>query len=232
MHAKPDLRVALKWMIAGSGSVITDVITLKSHSMAKEVWQVLQDEAYPNMPNLWLRVRGNLKESGPAQYGFASTTGVPQYNRFVHRFRLAKSLSAVVLDDYSDDVATKYHAGYRLFTTVTAFERFADLFGVQWYNATAHLKPAAMTDAFNEWLDTDPDQEIATYFETRVSPQLQTRLANLKSGTGDEIFALAVAIRHKFSHGQLASDIFWATADFPKLALALSNHLLDGMDIW
>ena len=25
MHAKPDLRVNLKWMIAGSGSVITDV---------------------------------------------------------------------------------------------------------------------------------------------------------------------------------------------------------------
>ena len=26
MHAKPDLRVFLKWMTAGSGSVITDVI--------------------------------------------------------------------------------------------------------------------------------------------------------------------------------------------------------------
>ena len=28
MHAKPDLRVLLKWMITRSGSVITDVITL------------------------------------------------------------------------------------------------------------------------------------------------------------------------------------------------------------
>ena len=28
MHAKPDLRVFLKWRIAGSGSVITDVIRL------------------------------------------------------------------------------------------------------------------------------------------------------------------------------------------------------------
>ena len=28
MHAKPDLRVFLKWMIYRSGSVITDVITL------------------------------------------------------------------------------------------------------------------------------------------------------------------------------------------------------------
>jgi hypothetical protein len=27
MHAKPDLRVFLKWKIAGSGSVIADVIT-------------------------------------------------------------------------------------------------------------------------------------------------------------------------------------------------------------
>ena len=29
MHTKPDLRVFLKWMIAGSGSVITDVIWLQ-----------------------------------------------------------------------------------------------------------------------------------------------------------------------------------------------------------
>ena len=28
MHAKPDLRVFLKWMITRSGSVIADVITL------------------------------------------------------------------------------------------------------------------------------------------------------------------------------------------------------------
>jgi len=28
MHAKPDLRVFLKWMIARSGSVITDVMPL------------------------------------------------------------------------------------------------------------------------------------------------------------------------------------------------------------
>ena len=28
MHAKPDLRVILKWMIAGSGSVIADVMPL------------------------------------------------------------------------------------------------------------------------------------------------------------------------------------------------------------
>ena len=30
MHTNPDLRVFLKWMIAGSGSVITDVIPLSS----------------------------------------------------------------------------------------------------------------------------------------------------------------------------------------------------------
>ena len=32
MHAKPDLRVFLKWMIARSGSVITDVIPLNQHA--------------------------------------------------------------------------------------------------------------------------------------------------------------------------------------------------------
>ena len=34
MHAKPDLRVFLKWMIARSGSVITDVITLNLISLS------------------------------------------------------------------------------------------------------------------------------------------------------------------------------------------------------
>ena len=32
MHAKPDFRVFLEWMIAGSGSVITDVMRLKDES--------------------------------------------------------------------------------------------------------------------------------------------------------------------------------------------------------
>ena len=33
MHAKPDLRVFLKWMIARSGSVITDVMCLKDFAL-------------------------------------------------------------------------------------------------------------------------------------------------------------------------------------------------------
>ena len=33
MHAKPDLRVFLKWLIARSGSVITDVIRLKQKAL-------------------------------------------------------------------------------------------------------------------------------------------------------------------------------------------------------
>ena len=37
MHAKPDLRVFLKWMIAGSGSVITDVIRLSTTAMNNDL---------------------------------------------------------------------------------------------------------------------------------------------------------------------------------------------------
>ena len=39
MHAKPDLRVFLKWMIAGSGSVITDVILLNPNASNENVSQ-------------------------------------------------------------------------------------------------------------------------------------------------------------------------------------------------
>ena len=37
IHAKPDLRVFLKWMIAGSGSVIVDVIWLKLTAIENEI---------------------------------------------------------------------------------------------------------------------------------------------------------------------------------------------------
>ena len=42
MHAKPDLRVVLKWMIAGSGSVIADVITLRMVQMQFELRTLIE----------------------------------------------------------------------------------------------------------------------------------------------------------------------------------------------
>ena len=36
MHAKPDLRVVLEWTVAGSGSVIADVMWLKDYNNGKE----------------------------------------------------------------------------------------------------------------------------------------------------------------------------------------------------
>ena len=46
MHAKPELRVFLEWMIAGSGSVIVDVILLKQRHTAK-------GEAFTAKANVW-----------------------------------------------------------------------------------------------------------------------------------------------------------------------------------
>ena len=45
MHAKPDLRVFLKWMIAHSGSVITDVMSLKHTTVASLTSHYLTMEA-------------------------------------------------------------------------------------------------------------------------------------------------------------------------------------------
>ena len=42
MHAKPDLRVFLKWMIAGSGSVITDVIRLQKGTMGTDIYAYVE----------------------------------------------------------------------------------------------------------------------------------------------------------------------------------------------
>ena len=53
MHAKPDLRVFLKWMIAGSGSVIADVITLMKYVLDTCIFNKLADGliALSDLPN-------------------------------------------------------------------------------------------------------------------------------------------------------------------------------------
>ena len=50
MHAKPDLRVFLKWMINRSGSVITDVIQTKQKAIAQLLGRWIQQ-----MTNLNIR---------------------------------------------------------------------------------------------------------------------------------------------------------------------------------
>ena len=45
MHAKPDLRVFLKWKIAGSGSVITDVIQRGFQSKIERNEEILDSNA-------------------------------------------------------------------------------------------------------------------------------------------------------------------------------------------
>jgi hypothetical protein len=48
MHAKPDLRVFLKWMIAGSGSVIVDVIMLGVRSNLRDKYEACFLELTPS----------------------------------------------------------------------------------------------------------------------------------------------------------------------------------------
>ena len=66
MHAKPDLRVFLKWMIADSGSVITDVMRLKriESLMAGPTACVLFPETLPNQIS-WRELMQDIADSWP-----------------------------------------------------------------------------------------------------------------------------------------------------------------------
>ena len=48
MHAKPDLRVFLNWMIAGSGSVITDVMSLGEFDARSAIQEWIQHALPPD----------------------------------------------------------------------------------------------------------------------------------------------------------------------------------------
>ena len=54
MHAEPDLRVFLKWMIAGSGSVITDVIPLKLMRKDGKTIHAILESTVIHILGMWL----------------------------------------------------------------------------------------------------------------------------------------------------------------------------------
>ena len=66
MHAKPDLRVFLKWMVTRSGSVITDVIRLTKEDPTRYLLrQTLYAETSNKPPahRLWNHVLFGLRHT-------------------------------------------------------------------------------------------------------------------------------------------------------------------------
>jgi hypothetical protein len=59
LHAKPDLRVVLKWMINRSGSVITDVIPLEFWILrTSNIYEIGDRHTCDNVPSRALPKRG------------------------------------------------------------------------------------------------------------------------------------------------------------------------------
>ena len=54
MHAKPRLRVLLKWMITASGSVITDVIPLKLMRKDGKTIHAILESTVIHILGMWL----------------------------------------------------------------------------------------------------------------------------------------------------------------------------------
>ena len=80
MHAKPDLRVFLEWMIAGSGSVITDVIWLTriGRDMSKDKNSTTKPSSY-NRSNALAYARSKWTSVSTDNYiGVGSSPGYKQ----------------------------------------------------------------------------------------------------------------------------------------------------------
>ena len=79
MHAKPDLRVFLKWLIARSGSVIMDVIRLNQMERLFETMEPLRKTGYRMLKDS-LQILGHPLSIEIETRSVPSDTPIPQLN--------------------------------------------------------------------------------------------------------------------------------------------------------
>ena len=119
MHAKPDLRVFLKWKIAGSGSVITDVIRLTHMTLDEfQIHVAAHFEVYrgehPHSPEEFAAFEATLGSPVPMSirwllgtHGYSDATGIDNLSESVENtLRLRNSLGLpnewLLLNDWGD----------------------------------------------------------------------------------------------------------------------------------
>jgi len=84
MHAKPDLRVVLNWMIAGSGSVITAVIRLKSNAL-QDALMFIKTCTFLCSLSLFFHCFANAQQTD------SDETGIPLGYKVIAIYRCANS---------------------------------------------------------------------------------------------------------------------------------------------
>ena len=174
-----------------------------------------------------------LRKTGikPKHLGMHGRTG--DVHRLNARLRVAKSLVAIELEDFSAPTAGAYGAMLRTFLFYTCFEQFAYLLDCRPY-AFVYEYPDHPYNAVAQHIRAhDKNWKFADALIEYLEPGgVQFALKDFKTGEKNNPLNFALGIRHTFSHGRLTANTKGANpVHVQSICDQLSNllvHVIDG----
>lgn len=139
------------------------------------------------------------------------------------KWRLAKSVNGIEVEGYKDHTIKAYVSQFKVYLSVVAFERYADMFGAKWYEMDS--------ETFT------PNKDLASRIRTALTKkefELFRKGANMgklpdkfdafRDGDDANLVPFFVAVRNGFAHGTLA-----AQSNFEAFGEEIREYVLSGI---
>lgn len=134
-------------------------------------------------------------------FGIFISTG--HVNRFRARYRVAKALVRIELDDFHPDTEDGYTAITRLFLTYSAFEHFLNALKIKQKKADTLLAKYSVPDWVIELRMADAGDLFFRFIISHVDARHKRHIGEYLVGKPFNYIYLISAVRHTFAHGIL-----------------------------
>jgi hypothetical protein len=157
-----------------------------------------------------------------ASLGFHGSEGDVQ--RFIARYRLARSFRGLLLDDYGQATIDGYAAIFRLFLAWSAFERLLEIIGVEQKQAHVLFDAHNVAGLCDRIAQSDNRKSFYSFIRDHTRTAVQAEIDQFLSGNVVDSVYLAAAIRHVFAHGKLSPH---ANRTIPRKVVRICDDIAD-----
>ena len=160
----------------------------------------------------WTEIIEDSKENNNlGDYGFILTFG--DFSRFYARYRLAKSLKSVELEDYSLETQNGYKSMFKIFLSFSAFESYTALVlgnkdRFPYGSAEAFVDKQEADDLLHTLWDFGYDMSFLKFIADNSRPNLQRIINKFLNNEKINVLYLAGSIRNIFAHGILTPNVW------------------------
>jgi hypothetical protein len=186
------------------------------------------NEGPPNSLPKWnLCVRRLQAGEYPSVFGYTGTRS--DLYRFGNRFRFAKSLTGVTLDQYGQSTQDGYAGLLQTFTAWSAFEIFLRLHGERQEDCQPLIDPYDPKGLAERIRNIDQSAQFYEFLKPLVRQKPREQLDKFLNNEECNVTYLASSIRHVFAHGTLAASPGGVDADNIVLITKEINCFLFGV---